>query len=94
MNLKNKKIFQRGVLVILYLLHVQAFLTDKIREELRLELGLMNIFLVPLCIIINLYFVGVIFFMLQKNKSMEKIDMYYIILSLLLYGLMGYNLAN
>lgn len=94
MNLKNRKLFRTIVLVILYLLHAQAFLTDKIREELRTELGLMNLFLVPLCVIINLYFVIVILSKLKKNKSMEKSDMFYITLSLLLYGLMGYNMAT
>jgi hypothetical protein len=92
MNLKNRKLLRTSVLVILYLLHAQAFLTGKIREELRTELGLMNLILVPLCVIINLYFVIVMLSKL-KNKSMEKSDMFYIILSLLLYGLMGYNMA-
>ena len=82
------------MLVILYLLHAQAFLTDKVREELRTELGLMNLFLVPFCVIINLYFVVVIFSKLKKNKFMEKGDMFYIILSLLLYVLMGYNMTT
>ena len=92
MNLKNRKLLRTSVLVILYLLHAQAFLTGKIREELRTELGLMNLILVPLCVIINLYFIVVMLSKL-KNKSMEKSDMFYIILSLLLYGLMGYNMA-
>jgi len=94
MNIKNRKLFRTSVLVTLYLLHAQAFLTGKIREELRTELGLINLFFVPFCVIINLYFIIVILSKLKKNKYMEKSEMFYIILSLLLYGLMGYNMAT
>ena len=94
MNIKNRKLFRISVLVILYILHVQAFLTGKIKEELRTELGLINFFFVPFCVIINLYFVIVILSKLKKNKYIEKNDMFYIILSLLLYGIMGYNMVT
>lgn len=94
MNIKNRKLFRISVLVILYILHVQVFLTGKIKEELRTELGLINLFFVPFCVIINLYFVIVILSKLKKNKYIEKNDMFYIILSLLLYGIMGYNMVT
>ena len=66
----------------LYLIQFQLVLSEQIRQELRKELGFINIYLFPILVIINIvYFIKV----LLSNTINKKIKYCYIVLTVIFY---------
>jgi hypothetical protein len=82
-----------GVLAILYITFVQLFIDEGIRTELRLELGLLNLFVFPICLAINIYIFIVIALKTQRKRKVPSgSDWFYVIFSILAYALIFLNI--
>ena len=66
----------------MYLIQFQFILSPKIRQELRIELGFINIYILPILIILNIYFLVVIN---NSNSYSLKNKRLYSILSVIFY---------
>ncbi|PIE51013.1 MAG: hypothetical protein CSA38_00215 [Flavobacteriales bacterium] len=80
----KSKLFNYLPLFALYIIHFQLLLSNKIREELRLELGLINVFLSPILMIINTV---LLVLLLRSSRYSNKGKFVYLLLNLPIYAL-------
>jgi len=86
----KKYILLYAPLIALYLIQMQVLIPEKIRQELRTELGYLNIFLFPILTIIN---VVCLVYIIKSNRFTIKNKLFYSLFSLILYIIIVLNIV-
>lgn len=84
-------IYKYIVLILMWVIQLQVYLPQQIRQELRKELGLINVLVFPVLILINVFTIVNIF---KRDDYREQKNKIYIMLSLCLYVFILYKLIS
>jgi len=79
------------ILILMYIIQFQTFLSEKIRQELREVLSYINLFLFPILVLLNIFYWIKI---TKSTKYTKRMKILYSFLSILLYTFIGYKIIN
>lgn len=89
--MKNNITILYAPLILLYLIGLQTFMTYQIRQELRHELGFINVFIFPITLLLSI----VCWIYVFKSKKISRYKKrLYSILSSISYAFIVYNILT